>query len=761
MNVTQFCSMLLLSLSIGACKQGPEPVQTIVLIEAAPQVRESLSGEVYVSRGTDNALLQTLALPPRIWPIKFVLTPEAGDAQRRFSVTFSSSGTVPFGFKVNAGFVAGETRTIQLQIADSCVETESTCRVNCDAIEVTTEAMRASSKLSVPITCTQEPDAETNRSGGVAGAGGSEATDGVHGAANMINVGARAGAAAAGGKAPAANSGGAAAPVAGMGAPPVTGGGQKPASSCDGNTCGAQGKCAIDGSCECNAGFISVGAGNPCEDVDECQQTPRPCGSGKCQNLPGDYSCECSGETWTKADAHSCGRFNPPELLTPKYSSAVPCQPQVAFYSESADQPGKGIAIWITGDSTQALWSADYDPNGGWSLAAQPITLGVAGIDSPRLALNSSTGDGFAIWLQNGTDTSEVRYALRRNGKFGAPMPLTTVEGAQAQFLSAALSANGDGYATWTEFSGSTSAISSRVMVARFLGRTTQTWSGKTPIAGNDGITNAAISRVAVDGQGRATLVWTAAPVADGGTPSFIGKSYAARYDPNATTIRSWRTSGDLDALASGLADVSFETGGKGVSVWQRQATTTSAGIAVAASRYMPGDTWVAPSPLSGTSDFTLMLPRVAVMPGGAAFAMWTQQASGALNVWGSMLDATTGKWSAPAFALSPQSFTPASYMNSWSGVYFDLIDLAADEVGGGVGVYSELDDTNRVIRAVHASAGAQALGSPIEITRDSIPIKPSRVEVGLDARGSGSLIWDQPTSASPASYQVLVSRID
>ena len=760
MSRAQWAWLALLSACIGACKQGPEAMQTIVLIDADREVRESLAGEVYVSRSTDNELLHTVALPPRAWPIKFVLAPEAQDAQRRFSVTFSNTSGVPFGFQVSAGFVAGRTRTLHLQIANSCALEESSCRVGCGLIDIKQEAMQASAEMKVPITCMRDPDAEMNMTGETAGAGGSAAVGGSDNP-NMINVGTRAGASAAGSRAPAAGSGGVTPPAAGKSAPPPTAGSQQPppaTGACGADTCGAHGKCAADGSCECDLGFVSAGTGKACVDVDECQQTPRPCGAGQCLNLEGDFSCECSGETWAKADKHSCGSFSKPETLTPKYSSAVPCQPQLAFYSASADQPGKGLAIWITGDSTQALWSASYDASTGWTLATQPITSGVTDLDSPRLLLNPTTGDGFAIWLQNGG--SEIRYALRREGKFAPSASLTLVEGAAASFLSAALSANGDGYATWSEFSGDTSAYRSRVMVARFLGRTTQTWIGKLAIAGGDGSENAAVSRVAVDGQGRATLVWTGAPIVDGGTPSLIGKSYVARYDPSATTVRAFWSSDVLDNLASGLADVAFEPGGKGVSIWQRQALSTSTGIAVAASRYV-GASWVGPSSVSSASELTLMLPRVGVMPSGAAFAMWTQQSSGALNVYGSMLDATSGKWSSPAISLSPQSSTPPPFMGGWGDIYFDLIDLAVDEVGGGVGVFSEFNNTNRVIRAVHTREGVKDISGPLEIVRDTTPIKPSRVEVGLDKQGAGALIWDQPISASPPSYQVFVSRIE
>ena len=766
-SLLRWASLCALAWCAAGCRELEDPLQTIVLIEAEAGVREAIAagkGEVSVSSGSDKALLHTVALPPENgWPIKLVLAPKNGDAGRRFSVTFSaenpgSSDQALFGFEVSAGFVAGRSRTLRLQIQNSCVEPASACRVGCAPLEIDADALRASADLELPITCQQDGEPAMNVPGNTeGGTGGAEPSVAGNG---MINVGTNAGRGGAAGSLPAAGSGGRAQPSGGRSAQPQAGSGGGPGSvdPCAAVACGDHGTCTAAGSCECEPGYASAAAGQPCADIDECSAEPQRCGGGKCQNLPGDFACECAGETWPKPDKHSCGRILPAESLTPSYSSAVPCQPQIAFFGASAGKPGKGLAVWITGDSTQSLWSASFDPDSGWTIATLPITAGVSGLDTPRLALNPTTGDGFVVWLQSTSGQSEVRYAVRRNGRFGAPGTLATPTGRIAEFLTAALSASGDGYASWTELGGDATSVRSQVVVSRFLGRTTQTWVGNYVLAGADGADNAAISRVGVDGQGRATVVWSAAAVTDSGTPNIIGKAYAARYDVSATTP-FWRPLGDLDSLGSGLADVAFEPGGKGIGIWQRGAPMTS-GLSVAASVFTPGEGWGTTAVLSAASDPTFMLPRVAMMPGGSGFAMWIQQAASALNVWGSMYDPGTNKWSSPAVPLSSQSSTPPPTMSGWVAIYFDLIDLAVDETGGGLGVFSDFSGTSRTIRAVHVRADTHEISSAIEVKRDSTPLKPSRVEVGLDSQGSGALIWDQPLTAMPASYKVFVSRV-
>ncbi|XP_063514716.1 adhesion G protein-coupled receptor E1 [Pongo pygmaeus] len=104
--------------------------------------------------------------------------------------------------------------------------------------------------------------------------------------------------------------------------------------------------------CSCQVGFIS--RNSTCEDIDECSQSPQPCGpNSSCENLSGRYKCSCldgfsspTGNDWIpgKPGNFSCTDIN--ECLTstvcPEHSDCVNsmgsynCSCQVGFISRNS-----------------------------------------------------------------------------------------------------------------------------------------------------------------------------------------------------------------------------------------------------------------------------------------------------------------------------------------------------------------------------------------------------------------------------------------
>ncbi|XP_063557902.1 adhesion G protein-coupled receptor E1 isoform X2 [Gorilla gorilla gorilla] len=105
-------------------------------------------------------------------------------------------------------------------------------------------------------------------------------------------------------------------------------------------------------SCSCQVGFIP--RNSTCEDIDECSQSPQPCGpNSSCKNLSGRYKCSCldgfsspTGNDWVpgKPGNFSCTDIN--ECLTstvcPEHSDCVnsmgsySCSCQVGFISRNS-----------------------------------------------------------------------------------------------------------------------------------------------------------------------------------------------------------------------------------------------------------------------------------------------------------------------------------------------------------------------------------------------------------------------------------------
>uniref|UniRef100_A0A2R9AU74 EGF-like module receptor 1 n=1 Tax=Pan paniscus TaxID=9597 RepID=A0A2R9AU74_PANPA len=113
--------------------------------------------------------------------------------------------------------------------------------------------------------------------------------------------------------------------------------------------------------CTCKRGFLSSngqnhfkGPGVQCKDIDECSQSPQPCGpNSSCKNLSGRYKCSClhgfsspTGNDWVpgKPGNFSCTDIN--ECLTstvcPEHSDCVnsmgsySCSCQVGFISRNS-----------------------------------------------------------------------------------------------------------------------------------------------------------------------------------------------------------------------------------------------------------------------------------------------------------------------------------------------------------------------------------------------------------------------------------------
>ncbi|XP_067083733.1 hemicentin-1 [Osmerus mordax] len=57
--------------------------------------------------------------------------------------------------------------------------------------------------------------------------------------------------------------------------------------------------------CVCPRGYRTQGVGLPCQDIDECQQTPGPC-AHQCRNVPGSFRCLCPPGTVLLGDGRSC-----------------------------------------------------------------------------------------------------------------------------------------------------------------------------------------------------------------------------------------------------------------------------------------------------------------------------------------------------------------------------------------------------------------------------------------------------------------------
>ncbi|XP_058246105.1 hemicentin-1 isoform X2 [Hemibagrus wyckioides] len=80
--------------------------------------------------------------------------------------------------------------------------------------------------------------------------------------------------------------------------------------------------------CVCPKGYRSQGVGKPCIDVDECVQSPSPCGY-QCRNVPGSFRCLCPPGTVLLVDGRSCAGLERRNVFSNRTWVRVGLQPQL------------------------------------------------------------------------------------------------------------------------------------------------------------------------------------------------------------------------------------------------------------------------------------------------------------------------------------------------------------------------------------------------------------------------------------------------
>lgn len=713
-----------------ACRESDDLAQTVVWVDAEPAARELISRVRVQAVGPTNNLEPTVETQSPDWPIKLVLAPKNDDASRRFTMHIEARDAQDsrlMTLRFATGFVANRTGYVKLLIHKECVQSRATCEVgeSCNVwnLELATNQLGrdALEPRKLDAACTSSGDMAPPDSSSNAGTGGTMQADA--------------------GTAGTAGSG----PTAGAGGVGSTSNGQQ--------------------SDACDPGYVR--SANACVDADECASS-KPCGDhGRCQNVPGDYVCECDAgyqntsgtcvETcqmnnggcqttcqdsaagvvcscgkgqWLKSDLKSCAKFGPGRRLS-MTASVLPMQPHFAF-----DGEGNGLAVWIQSDGTDtSLLTRRYSAAGGWGTSAKLMVEDPGTAGSPRVAFDAQ-GRGLVVWTQTADSDSDsdiwaVRYSAQA---FGEPGRIDVANSSTAYDPSVELDDNGDGFAVWTQ-----GATQSQIWTNRFSAN--GGWAGPQAIdtAGTAGAFGA---QLALGRDGNATLVWTESTFNTMSVPSF--SPWAMRFDP---TSERWQSAIALDdnGSAGGPNSQLFGPDGHGLVVWSR---ITNGRISVRASRYTDGAGWSnSISIAAADSELTTVAPRVALSPSGVGAAIWADYDGSQTGVWANRYDGASDQWSG-ATRLSAVNTTTAP-----------LPQLAVDPSGDGFGVWSEVRGTSRTIKAWRIQADDQSDASvtlSTDVTAD--PSRNSEVRIDVDAQGNGLAIWDV---YEMGQYQVWTSAFE
>lgn len=731
-------------IALCACREADEPSQTIVWIDAERGAQDALKQVVVQAIGPSNNRLPVQEAHDPSWPIKLVLAPKDGDTSRRFTIDIEgrdAQDKTIATFRFKTGFVAGETRSAKLLIHEACVMAAATGCGGSDAcnewmFDVSAERLGRGERdpfvvnarcdasapsepgvTEVPVGDKTDPIKEPPTAGAsvpVAGTGGTVGT--------AIGAATTAGSAAPVGTSQQSPD----CPVGHLGTPP---------NCVDINECETDRPCGDHGACEnktggyactCEDGFEFKT--NTCLAIDHCQTGNGGC-EGTCTDSVAGAVCTCAADESLKADRKACGKLSPAKRID-YLASKAPTEPHFAF-----DGAGNGIAIWVYSDGTNSsLWTRRYVAGTGWtglpSKLATPEDAGQPG--SPRIALDSK-GAGVVVWAQTLDSQTDI-WAIRWNGtSFGTPEKINDADTGSGYEPTIALDVQGNGFAAWTAFDGSTS----RVWIDRF--RADTGWSTPLPAVTASGAA-AFVPRLSLDALGNATVAWTQAvfpETPDGGMPQPPEATvWAVRFDAK---LGRWRLPAlQLDSSgAAGLPDAKmFGTDGTSVAIWTR---VTNNRVTIQASRFDAAAVRWSSSANIAKGDFAVnwtstfvSSPRVALSSSGRGAAIWVQAATGGGQIWGNQFEAAADAW------------TGAKQIRAFSASETVYPQIAVDSAGDGFAVWSEIQGTARTnwVTRLQADGG---FADSVELSSDTTAENPdnSVAQVSVDELGNAVVVWD------------------
>jgi len=162
---------------------------------------------------------------------------------------------------------------------------------------------------------------------------------------------------------------------------------------------------------------------------------------------------------------------------------------------------GKGICVWHQEDSGRKdIWTNMFDPYSGWGTPGTLETEDVEDAFSPSLDMDDG-GNAMVLWLQSEGPANNVmacRYSVVTG--WGEPENIESDPGTVYNGPVIALDPSGDGFATWSQYSGS----SYNLIVNRF--DVSDGWGVHEVLDGGDH--NSITPDLEVDPSGNACIVW-------------------------------------------------------------------------------------------------------------------------------------------------------------------------------------------------------------------------------------------------------------
>lgn len=229
---------------------------------------------------------------------------------------------------------------------------------------------------------------------------------------------------------------------------------------------------------------------------------------------------------------------------------------------------------------------------------------------------------------------------------------------------------------------------------------------------------------LAADDSGAVLAVWAQT---QGGLGGDFSRIFAKRFTPAGgwDTAQLVATGGDLTQL-----QLSMHGDGSAALVWY---ATNGGSNAIMANRFVPATGWAQAQRID-TASGVVFQPRIAIMDGGAAIAVWEQYIQGAGNdIFAARFDPTAG-WDAPV---------RVSITNN--GIAINP-SLAASADGAAVASWQQSIGLVRYTASSYYTAG-QGWEPPVRIETGSGNSDQS--QVAIDVTGAALAVWRQAISGT------------
>ncbi len=331
--------------------------------------------------------------------------------------------------------------------------------------------------------------------------------------------------------------------------------------------------------------------------------------------------------------------------------------PQVAM-----DAAGNALVVWQQSDGVwESIWSARFVSGKGWESASLIEDNSLGDGIAPRLAMNDA-GEAVVVWRQNMGEGIEQVWANRfiPSTGWGVATRIDGVTGEDGWSPDVAMDHRGNAVAVWVSwYNGSLKTWANHFSPE-------SGWAAAQRI-GPDVPERADYPRVAMDSDGRATVVWEQK-----------GDTWYHIWVNRFTPASGWGSARRIETETAGNASgpqVAMDESGNAIVVWLQSG---GSGNGIWSSRFEAANGWGEARRIVSNSAGTALAPRVA-MERGSAVVAWIQSSDRG-EIWATRFAPQRG-WG------SAEWISPGDAGSAWHP------ELAMDEYGEVMVVWHQGSD--------------------------------------------------------------------